>query len=179
MDAENALKSEIFKPIVITLAPGMLAVSPYFFVAQYFHPSLFDSLKDHEVPALASVFALVIIVGYILENIGSQIEHLLWRTYEEPGDLEKWHDYLLSKTDASQTICSYISSIVLRMKFENSIIAALAIFWLGLTWLYRLAIVDQSYTYWTATTFLLALSLYQVFESRSSGMLLRYLRAKL
>lgn len=179
MDAENVLKSEIFRPIVITLAPGMLALAPYFFVALHFHPNLLATLKEHEVPALAAAFALIVVVGYLLENVGSQVEHLLWLTYQGPGDLDKWHAYLLSKPDPNQLIGNYIGSIVLRMKLENSLIAALVVMWFGLTWLYRLSVVNEAGTYWSATVFLLLLFLYQLFESRSSGMLLRDLRAKL
>jgi hypothetical protein len=179
MDVENVLKSEIFKPIVITLAPGMLALGPYFFVALYFHSNLLVTLKEHEVPALAAAFALIVIAGYMLENLGSRVEHLLWLTYEKSGDLDKWHAYLLSKPDPNQMIGNYIGSIVLRMKLENSLIVAFVVVWLGLTWLYKLSVVAQACTYWSATVFLLLLCLYQLLESRASGMLLRDLRAKL
>jgi len=177
MDAENALKSEIFKPIVITLAPGMLALSPYFFVATYFHPSLLATLNNYEIPGLATGFALIVIAGYMLENFGSRIEDLLWRTYKGQDDLDNWHKYLKATPDQNPLLGNYIGSIVLRMKLENSLVATFIVMWFGLTWLYRLDVINQSCTYWSATAFLLLLCIYQVIESRASGMLLRDLRA--
>ncbi len=89
MDAEKALKSEIFRPVVITIVPGLIALSPYLFVAAYFHPDVSRQIKGNELLAVAIILTIAIAVGHVLEDIGSRIELVLCRRKN------KWHAVIL------------------------------------------------------------------------------------
>jgi len=41
MDILGSLKSEIFRPALIFLIPGLIAGSPFLFVVDHYHPSVF------------------------------------------------------------------------------------------------------------------------------------------
>ena len=178
MDPENVLKSEIFRPIVITIVPGMVLLTPYLYVAGYFHSDLFNPLDKYQVLALAFMLGLAIAAGYIAENIGSQIEHIFWERVKNEDDEDRWTEYLNSTVIKNCLADGYIKDLVLRMKFENSFAVSLFAFWIGYTWLYNLDVVTNLKTYAFGSLALWGFISYLLWESCCSVKLLRDTRNK-
>lgn len=142
----ESVKEESKRTIITVIAPGLLAIFPWsiYFINSFMKHEL---LKDSFLAISSLVFLLSIVSGMICENFGSFIERTIdcihsWRlkkfTTKEKCDVELfkdfnrvWNGYLLMK-NTDRSIERYYSSLVIRYKFELSLLPALGFCYLGL-----------------------------------------------
>ncbi|HSX59634.1 MAG TPA: hypothetical protein VLF18_05500 [Tahibacter sp.] len=134
MDIANVIKPDVYRIVIVTMVPGFLATSPW--LSGVFWPGLklASTWKDMLIPIGLTGFAVCLIVGLILENIGSEIEvHFAdkW-VVKNNNKLDNWNAYLQLETDAEFVGQRYIRSFLIRFKFELSMIPALVISAAGL-----------------------------------------------
>lgn len=177
MDAETVLKSEIFKPIVITLVPGIMAAAPFVFVSLHFYPMLFNEFERYQIFYITIMLAIIIAVGLVLEDFGSRLEVSFWNDISTDKDDDNWYEYL-NKPRTNAPSDSYIRSIVMRMKFESSFAFGSVFFAIGITWLFLLDKLSCC-AYALGTISVLMLAAYLFCEFRAGVQLLIELRARL
>ncbi|MGZ5856563.1 MAG: hypothetical protein ACXWJK_04920 [Burkholderiaceae bacterium] len=178
MDVASALKSEVFRPIVVILVPGLMAVTPFMIVASHLNPLLIDAMEKYQVVSVALFVAILIACGHIIEDIGSRIEVIYWERISKSTDEDNWYKYLKSDSLKDCPADGYIKYTVIRMKFESSFAVASIFSWFGYCWLYHLNIVCKT-IYWWGTAALLLLAVYLTYEACAGVKLLMTLRAKL
>lgn len=178
MSLTDALKSEIFRPVAITMVPGIVSLTPFVFVVNYYNSSIFSPIssnKSLEIVTYAFLFSLVVAAGLILENIGSRIEVFYWKFISTPEHDILWREYLRSTVIKDCPAENYIRDLVLRMKFENSFSIALIFFSLGLTWLKLIDKISTS-AYCHSAIIVLCIATYLLYESYDSVKLLSDVR---
>lgn len=145
MDINSALSREIFRPLAITVCPGALAITPW--VAMLI-------LSNEAIPGLVSGYTgaaafLYIIAciasGLALENIGSHIEYLHWRTVttSNPSLQSEWNAYLQLQLGNEIVGQRYLREILFRTKFELSTAPALIVLAAGI------AAIQMQHAPWT------------------------------
>jgi len=181
MDISSVFKTEVFRPIVITLVPGVTAMIPYFFVLNHYFPGAADVAEKHETTAVILAVLAAIAVGYVIEDIGSRIESLIWRFVKDAGgkDQEEWYLYLRTCYKTEPIGQKYIGDIVLRMKFENSFSPALLVLALGLIWLRCVGYFQATLPALIVVIAILILAIYLFLESVASVKVLRDVRKHL
>ena len=127
MDASSFFKADSFRNFVAITLPGYLATWPllYFIIMKF-------QIDFNQFEFLIAFICTVVSigVGMILEDLGGQIEIFLERkVVKNKKELDYyWRRYLLfSNGERSNELkmMKYISSIVIRMKFEFDMIAAI------------------------------------------------------
>ena len=181
MDISNTFKTEIFRPVVITLIPGGLAILPLVAMAYLGYPKLATYIESHQLGASFIYVFLSIAAGLIIENIGSRLEVFfdLIVGHKNPDHYENWKKYLRTHFSNEPVGIGYISSAVIRLKFELSFAAALPIFLIGLSSLNKqyciLSEATYEYIFWSG----MVLTIFLIFESYSGVKLLSKTRANL
>ena len=182
MDITGFFGKEVFRPIVITLVPGIFASAP---LLTYLHGT-FDVIpklvSDQSVVAAVLATALIIASGFLMENLGSWIEINLCklrpkRNAGERSDDEIWYQFLRTHFEKPPIGMHYLESIVLRLKFETSMVTpiALLLFWVPL--LTEKPICDRTIV--VLELGLLGLVLWLLYESYAGCKLLDKLRREL
>lgn len=180
MDISSVFKTEVFRPIVITLVPGLMAVVPYLFIVHYYFPNIASLFSKHSSAFIIVVLLVCIAFGQILEDFGSLIETAMWKwVVGSKHDNEIWNEFLRTHFVKEPIGLRYMRTIVLRMKFENSFIAALCFFSAGIFWLGIVGFIGRHahVLLILAVTFLLIL--YLAYESYESAKLLKEQRINL
>lgn len=158
----SSINKSMFHQLMVIIIPGSLVVIP-FCMAIYLLPSdrgfrqLLFALDNQHFAIYAIIFFLILLVGMVLENIGSWIEDNILDT-ENKVNKCAWRAYLFSNCgqDNIKVIHKYIDSIVFRYKFELSLIPALII--LLCEWIWILSI-EPNYFNSHYTAFITALIL--------------------
>jgi len=127
LDAASALKPDVYRVTAIVLVPGFVASAPW--VASVFWPQLqsVETWKDATVPISLTAFGIVLVIGFILEDLGSRIETCWadrWLARRARRLSQLWWLYLSQKTDSEIIAQRYLRSTLLRFKFELSMIPA-------------------------------------------------------
>lgn len=134
MKLDYKFHSEIYRPLMMHFVPGLIASLPYLYL---FRVELKDFLKVYSnnvvTPLLLSI--LILALGHILENFGSEIEANCFDESEVRLDKKKsvvigvdqrkreWNQYL-SMTFNGSIGHHYLKKILVRMKLELSLIFA-------------------------------------------------------
>ncbi|WP_189449601.1 hypothetical protein [Cognatilysobacter xinjiangensis] len=143
MDISSPLKPDVFRVVVVILLPGMLAAFPW--AAWFIWPALLQvtTWQDAGVIVGASVLALSLVVGMIIEDVGSEIEvkyvdRYVCRTKSLAySDFDQqWMSYLFTTSAERFVAQRYVRAMVTRLKFELSMIPACtsAAFAIALAW---------------------------------------------
>ncbi|MFN6377837.1 MAG: hypothetical protein ACK4WD_01080 [Flavobacteriales bacterium] len=159
------------KLLVQWLIPGIIALTPYFFMVVFSIYDLKVYLSSQMLLATTIFIILSICIGLVLDIVGTYVEHYsfdkrlqvmvdesnfnkdcLPKLY--PNFYKDWNGYLLSnfKKDEEPIIIRYIRATLFRMKFEVSMGLALIVFVTGSTLYYNMFHIDISI--WKVTIFL-------------------------
>jgi len=137
MNIVTGLRNELFRPLVQILVPGTVALAPYALIAAYYNPKLYSFWDKHANTFGVLALVAVIAAGFLLEDIGSKIE-LHWDKVlnkEREDHNADWKRYLSLRLKDEIIGQRYLERVVLRMKFELSLVPALVLALLGILWL--------------------------------------------
>ncbi len=130
MDPVSGLKGELFRPLVSVLIPGVFAAAPFGLIAFLQYP-LMERILASTVGAGAVILFGGLIVGMVLEDIGSTIEVFIWKWVKNEEREAEWSKYLSLKTNDEIIGERYLKSLHVRMKFELAMIPAIISFTSG------------------------------------------------
>jgi hypothetical protein len=139
MNPISLLNSEIYRPVVTTLIPGFVAITPFFFLIIK-SSSMLTKLMNDNIGLTTGVFILIAItVGLLLEDIGSEIE-VRWDACIQKDDSsikvnDDWYKYLRTTFDIEPIGQRYLRTMTMRMKFELAMVPALLFAIIGITWI--------------------------------------------
>jgi hypothetical protein len=146
MDLTSAFKSEIFRPLVPVVVPGFVAIAPFVIVAGHYIPAIPKFWNDHDSAFVAVFSVIVLAVGLILEGLGAFIESgILDGTLgkDNPDHAAEWDEYLQLRLKDEMIAQRYLRTVLVHLKFELSMIPALALLLVGLLW------IDNIYRVWS------------------------------
>lgn len=125
--------ADVFRPIVTLLIPGFWLLTPWVVGILWHYPKVRDfAFAYGDACGLVFIVASTA-VGFILEDLGSRLEELSSARHKH--DKANWYSYLRLSDDDECIGTRYISSLVLRLKFELGMAAAGPICLGGLLWL--------------------------------------------
>jgi hypothetical protein len=121
------------RSLVVVLVPGIVACAPWLLLCAEHASDLTALYRAYQVPGNALLFALVVVVGSILEGIGSRAE-VRWDAEREKefGVQENWYKYLAQTPESEPVGFRYISRTVTTMYFELTMSFAGSIMFLGI-----------------------------------------------
>lgn len=181
MDFSAPFKNEVFRPIATLLLPGAVALLPYAAVLWYDYPGLRLFLESHPTGYSLVFLLLALALGFILEDVGSRIEGLIWDELIEKEtrcQQSDWHLFLLMDPvkDREMVGHRYLRTLTLRLKFELSIGLALLTAWIGVLWLDSIAILfSPPAVLWISSVLGIA-SGYAIWESYGTSWVLAKIR---
>lgn len=137
------LRREVVNPLIVWIVPGAIAVSPSLVGLLNAHPHLLDGINDHLIVGAVALFAVTLVAGVFAENFGSRIESIIDRRLDKddatsntsPTHLQIWDRYLTLAFETPPTGQGYLHSILLRLKFELGMVAAMPFSMAGMLWL--------------------------------------------
>lgn len=175
------LKAGLFKEFVIVEVPGIVALTTWALAAIVHYPTVAVFVKDNPGASLFIGLAFITAAGLVLEDLGSLIEVTWDRRAEARSHVHDrdWWAYLCKAHDEKLPALRYLSTVVVRMKFELGTSAALPLSWLGL------AVCHWSEGLFSQRTFLLAslahvlLFAFLMWQSHEGTALLGKIRAEM
>lgn len=178
MDVTSAFKNEIFRPLTTIAIPGALALGPYVVITQHYAPAVRTFWNDHDGAFTAVVIVCILATGLILENLGSVLEAKIdeYHYKTHPEDKVDWDNYLALRLNDEVIGQRYLRTILVRFKFELSMVPALLALTGGLIWIQAIFRVWSCIGIVLVCVFVLALCGYMVFEAVTSAATLRRVR---
>jgi len=134
VDFVSAVRSDVLRPVLTYLIPGAFALGPYLLVTAYYIPAVPRFWNEHSTAFGLIVTLIVIFVGAVIEDVGTRIE-LLWDRRLIRDGRDNWQDYLKLHTQDEVVGQRYLRGVLMRLKFELSMVVALPIMGAGLTWI--------------------------------------------
>jgi hypothetical protein len=180
MDLAAPFKTEVLRPLVTLAVPGTIAIAPYILVLGHYVPSVETFWSQHPSAFAALVVLVVVAAGFIIDDIGANIEFYIWDPLlarHDPAHVTNWHKYLKLELGDELVGQRYLRHKFTQLKFELAMATALPIFWSGLMWL------NGIYAMWaragvTLVTIVIAGgSAYLLFESSQTAKVLANTRA--
>lgn len=181
MDMVKTLQSEIFRPFVILVIPGAIAVAPYLFLLIHFFPSIVIFFSERTSLAWMVGSGAIIAAGLIIEDVGSEIEARLLDRFQENRQQHEddWFAYLCIAFVSEPVGHRYLRTIVLKLKYELHMAIGFLLFMLGLWWVnYCESFLTCSSLLGISLVLLLVCS-YLLWESYSSARVLGRVRHKI
>jgi hypothetical protein len=130
MDFASALRPDAYRVVLTNVIPGFVGTAPW--VAGFFWPALMDvgfwSNSGIAFPVTITLAAIALAAGLVFEDIGSRVETYwadAWLKRRCPRFSRGWREYLAQRRDESLIAQGYLRAILLRFKFELSMIPAL------------------------------------------------------
>lgn len=182
MDITGGLKTEIFRPIIMLILPGLTIGTPLVFAVENYQPNIFAFFEKHPTLSSFIIFVLATILGVLASEIGSNIEsHLIDKLLKKkhPNLEENWYKFLRCSFPDTSVAKNYIDNQVLYLKFELGMASALLLGWMFSLWAW---LVREDFTKgWFITLSLCGIVgvAYFLFEAYQSGNLLARLRNEL
>jgi hypothetical protein len=134
----SAFTSEVFRPLVTLLIPGMIGISTWFVALLWAFPSIRLLVGRNHTESSLVVLVAMIFAGMVFEDFGSRWEEWLDRRADKATDGEHaktWFMYLRSAFVSDPIGRRYVRSVVLRLKFELGIAFSMISAIGGLVWL--------------------------------------------
>ena len=127
LDPTSVVKPDLYRVVTIVLVPGFVAAAPW--LAGVFWPALMlpQTWVGTAWPISVTLFGIVLVAGFVLENLGSRIEAVCldrWAAQQDPELWSVWWRYLGLKTGDEIVGQRYIRAMLVRYKFELSMIPA-------------------------------------------------------
>jgi hypothetical protein len=180
MDLSTPLKTDVLRPLVTLVVPGIIAVGPFALVLGDYVPPVAQFWNDHPNAFAVLLAIAVLAAGFVIEDIGASIENYCWDRLMSRGDsthLANWNEYLKLRMDKDLVGQQYLETRVTVLKFELAMAPALMIFWLGLLWLQADHAMWSTSGFLMVTLLLFAGSGYFFWESWQTANLLSRTRA--
>jgi hypothetical protein len=117
-----AFAAEIFRPIITLLIPGIWAITPGLITIFLRFHEAWQFVLAYRTPSALVFLTIATAVGMILENFSGELENFYFDKHGQKA-LDEWYQYLRLPRDPDLIAFSYISSYVLRMKFEGGMAA--------------------------------------------------------
>jgi hypothetical protein len=182
MNLSSTFNAEVFRPIATIAVPGSFAILPYVLIATHKYEGLILFWDKHEATFIVIITLIVIAVGLVLENLGSEIEARIWDPLCKKSNSchdTNWYKYLRKAFAVEPIGQRYLRTIILRMKFELGFSVSLIPFWIGMIWLNCIKLNLSKNTMIWASVGVAILFIYMLFASYCSSKLLGKLRAEL
>ena len=184
MDFATGLRSEIFRPIVTLVLPGIIAAAPFVVLAVQYYPRLWDFISTESATAVFLGFILAIGFGLISHDLGTNIERAWIDKILEKKDseyMDDWYRYLRCTFDNSSPPVGqkYIHDLLLYLWFELNLAVALAIGWIGTLLLQFLSPVLSPSTFKIITAISVLVIAYLLWEAYNTGKILARVRKEL
>jgi hypothetical protein len=122
----SAFGSEVFKPLVTLLIPGLICITPYYAIVYRASPALGVFLKAETAVTTLAIVCAALFVGLILEDFGTHIE-AGWDELKGAMHMAEWYQYLRQAFEPEPVGHRYLRTIVLRLKFELASYAAVLV----------------------------------------------------
>jgi len=180
MDLAAPFKKEVLRPFITLLVPGAIATGPFVLILGDYVPSVAKFWVEHVYPFTALLIISVLAAGFIIDDIGANIEAHVWDTIIGRRDQQhkaNWEAYLKLQMQDELIGQRYLDDKVIQLKFELAMATALVIFWVGLAWLQVLHKIWSGTGFSLVTGFLLVGVAYLLWESWQTANLLSKTRA--
>jgi hypothetical protein len=171
-------KTETVQPLATLIIPGTVAIAPYAVLAVQHNAFVGNLFEHHDVTFAGLILFTAVAVGFILEDIGAQVEaKIIDRTHSDAAEAERvWWLYLRTAFPCEPIGQRYLQTILLRFKFELSFGTSTV---LALPGVFLLKVVDALPS-WRVVggimALLVALCVYSLFEAVQSSRLLAKIR---
>lgn len=164
MNLFAAFQSEVFRPLVTLLIPGVFGMSSWIMVLFWKYPYLKALALANCVETAVILFFVIPAAGMMIEDLGARFETYRdgkLNTKPKGEHLRIWYDYLRTayEKDKEPIGRGYIRTVVLRLKFELGMAIASIITVAGVAMLYFLGLRGGR-----ALLFVVLLSLLAVYE---------------
>jgi hypothetical protein len=181
MEVTGVLKNEIFRPFASVIVPGSIAVTPYVMLLSHYVPTTEKFFLAHPNAFAAAMVVVIVAFGFFLENIGSRIETLIDNAIKKkvPTHSTIWMEYLVLKMSDEYVGQRYLRTLVLRLKYELSMVPALVLLGMALIWLNCVYSIWQFYPMTGIIFGLVVVILWLVRDSYDGAKLLGEIRAAL
>ncbi len=173
-------KREVFRPFATLMVPGVIALLPYATQLLYTYPDIqaFAQANAGASVVIGVIFALAL--GLIFEDVGAKIE-VAWdnkldkekagvRKADEHTDV--WRRYLALTFKDEPVGQNYLRTVLIRLKFELGMVAAILVSWLGFLWLHLTIELWANRTFIIASLLAAGMLLYLIYESYDSALTL-------
>ncbi|WP_233843681.1 hypothetical protein [Dyella sp. 2HG41-7] len=145
-------KGEGEMPLTLTrsffaiILPGVVLIAPWVLMAVQANAGLADLYKEYTVPANVCAFSLVVMLGAVVEGLGTYVEKRWDRkagSMSRPDDSENWldkdwFDYLARQFDKGEPVAyRYLSRKVTELYFELGMMIASPIGAVGVAFILR------------------------------------------
>jgi hypothetical protein len=175
MNLPSGISSVAIKPIATIIAPGMMVLYPYLIVLGHYNGNLWTAVAEPNASIGLLILIAAIAIGMVIENIGSRIE-VSWDN--EPNSDESWYGYL-AYIGKEPIGFRYISTIVVRLKFElATLVSSIAVI-PSIIWLAALNRFSACWQCCLIISLLVGFAFYFGFEARTSARLLAKTRKKI
>lgn len=128
--------------VIQLLIPGALALLPWAWALYIQHGAVAQFMLQHTGLAAVALFLASVAMGMVLVNLGSRVELHIYDADNgltfSPAVVERvWQTYLEQRVPKDDTLVAqhYLSTILLRMRFELSMAFALLSVAAGVQWL--------------------------------------------
>jgi hypothetical protein len=179
MDPLDALKSEVFRPLVTLIIPGATAILPFVAVVHFYNPE-FRTFADTYPGLYLTIVAFAVIgAGFVLENLGSRIESGVWDNLIERDtrtQFDDWFSFLCYAPEHEAVGHRYLRTLTIRLKFELSFSLALIALWFGLLWLDAIEVLWDRQSVLRFSLIILAFAAYLLWESEATARSLAVVR---
>jgi hypothetical protein len=126
------MPTTLTRSLLVVLIPGLIASAPWLLFLIQFAPDTLKLVEHWQPLAYAALFALIAVVGSLIEGLGTYLEHWWDNEREKIYDVrEQWFKYLSHQLDPEPVGYRYVARMVTTMYFELGMLFASAIFALG------------------------------------------------
>jgi hypothetical protein len=184
VDFSAPFKPEVLRPIVTLVLPGTIAVGPYTLILARYVPAVERFWTAHPDASTALLVLAVVAAGFVIDDIGSFVEKLLWdkRLDARTPDRQhtnRWYEYLKLQLNDELIGQRYLRTKLTQFKFELAMAVALPVFWSGLLWLHLLNPIWSYVGFGMVTIVIFAGATFFLWSSWESAKLLARVREKI
>jgi hypothetical protein len=135
----TGLPLDLSRSLLVIIIPGAVATTPWILLLSLKYESLIKFYDDHEVTGNVVLFVLAVLVGSIIENLGTIFE-VRWDMEREStlNVTENWYKYLSRVNEHEPVGYNYLSSMATTLYFELSMMFALPSLFIGLALVFEI-----------------------------------------
>src|SRR6185369_14307149 len=154
-DVLTALTTEIFKPLMTVVLPGAVSISTAMIAIFLRYGRLREIAESHRVETAIVIGLITLIMGEIIEDLGSRVEYRLDKVLQQQKDNQgalkfpsfeaEWDKYLLFDCERGKepVAIRYMRTLLLRMKFELGKMGGFLIAGVGLWFIDGVVVLSQ------------------------------------
>jgi hypothetical protein len=177
-DVFAAFGSEVFRPLITLLLPGLIALSSWSVALFQWYPPFWTIAAANHAETGILVALAALFVGLVIEDLATRIETTVFDGVREHASRGKhfrnWFQYLRIAFKTEPAGRRHLRNVVMRLKFELGAAIALFSCFLGLQ---RVAMPAD--LRWWLCKISIALSFYLVLEGWATHGVLARLRSEL